>query len=333
MRGELPPGTKLPSTAELATQTGTNVNVIHLALSELVREGLVTRARKVGTYVADRKPRLASLGIYHGIDIEAVPHAGFLQRLNQELQAQAQARQIAVRIWTDSRATLEQRASLPSLDKAVLDREIGGLITTIADTNHSSWLQNLPLPISYLGGEFPSSVSSDNGQFIGASIEVLKRQGCRSIGLVATHTPASAPFYRDFTAKCEALGIVTGEEWIIRPQETLPGTHHEQFGYQAFHRLWDQENRPEGLIVFPDGAVRGLLLALMSRQVRVPQDIKLVLHQNEGVPLLCPVPATFAVFQISEVASALLRQVETVFEGGLPHCIKIKHKIVAPAGL
>lgn len=55
--GELAPGTRIPSGDALAKELKINRNVVHRALEELQRSGLVIRQQGKGTIVAERSPR------------------------------------------------------------------------------------------------------------------------------------------------------------------------------------------------------------------------------------------------------------------------------------
>ena len=79
--------------------------------------------------------------------------------------------------------------------------------------------------------------------------------------------------------------------------------------------MWSLPEKPEGLIVYPDTVARGLVVALREKQVRVPEELKLVLHKNESLGLLCPMPVTFMVSSEREMARALIGQVQKQFRG------------------
>ena len=49
--GKLSSGTRIPTTAELARRTGVSSITVNLAIAELVREGLLSRRPKLGTFV------------------------------------------------------------------------------------------------------------------------------------------------------------------------------------------------------------------------------------------------------------------------------------------
>lgn len=53
--GGFPPGERLPSVRELATEAGVNPNTMQRALSELERDGLVYSQRTAGRFVTEDK--------------------------------------------------------------------------------------------------------------------------------------------------------------------------------------------------------------------------------------------------------------------------------------
>ena len=76
----------------------------------------------------------------------------------------------------------------------------------------------------------------------------------------------------------------------------------------------------------------GVIMALQAQQVRVPEDLKLVLHKNEAIDLLCPVPATFAVSSERAVARALIEQVQKQFRGEPVEPMSLPFRLLAHAG-
>jgi DNA-binding transcriptional regulator YhcF (GntR family) len=51
--GDLPPGSRLPSVRDLATEAGVNPNTMQRALQELEREGMVYSQRTAGRFVTE----------------------------------------------------------------------------------------------------------------------------------------------------------------------------------------------------------------------------------------------------------------------------------------
>ncbi len=59
--GTLPPGSKVPSVRELASDAAVNPNTMQRALSEMERRGLMHTERTSGRYVTDDADTIASL--------------------------------------------------------------------------------------------------------------------------------------------------------------------------------------------------------------------------------------------------------------------------------
>ena len=55
MTGAFPPGDRLPSVRDLATEAGVNPNTMQRALAELERDGLVYSQRTAGRFVTEDK--------------------------------------------------------------------------------------------------------------------------------------------------------------------------------------------------------------------------------------------------------------------------------------
>ncbi|MHA6289602.1 histidine utilization repressor [Maricaulis sp. CAU 1757] len=72
--GDWPPGTRIPSEADMVTHLGTSRMTINRALRELTEEGLIVRRRRAGSFVAQPEPPSALLRI---VDMShAIPKAG-----------------------------------------------------------------------------------------------------------------------------------------------------------------------------------------------------------------------------------------------------------------
>ena len=58
--GAFPPGERLPSVRDLATEAGVNPNTMQRALTELERDGLVYSQRTTGRFVTEDQAMIAS---------------------------------------------------------------------------------------------------------------------------------------------------------------------------------------------------------------------------------------------------------------------------------
>ncbi|MDD5708813.1 MAG: substrate-binding domain-containing protein, partial [Kiritimatiellae bacterium] len=198
------------------------------------------------------------------------------------------------------------------------------------DLEHLSWLTRLPVPTAFISSApMPNRVHGDAGRFAELSLRSLARQGCRRIGLIAaTSTQTTNPdgtrhedvrFLDAFVEQAGLCGLTIRDAWIVTSRtawnRSNPAVSGERFGYEAFLHLWAGATRPDGLVVWTDAEAQGAILAMVEKRVRVPDDLRLVLHKNAEVDMVCPYPATMVVTRADDVARDLLELVEKQFAG------------------
>lgn len=330
---QLLPGTKLPSTAQMAAQVGTDVPTLHRALAELVTEGLLTRTPRIGTHVAQWEKGLLRLGIYHARNIladrNAIPH----RVIEAEVQKLASQMKISVQVWTDPRPPANQTTPLPVVEYAARERIIQGLISTCPDETHWRWFRKLPIPVSTLGASPSAYINFDHANFFDVAFEVLRKQGCRSVAYLAPHRRPSR-FFDNFDAACAKFGLSTRPEWQGANDGTLDSQsgNYESFAFHEFRRLWRQDVKPDGLVVYPDIFTNGVVLGILAEKVRVPEELKVVLHRKEEINFFCPFEATLVTSRFADAARAMISQLDGVLKGREPKRVLITHEaVVNPA--
>ena len=346
--GEFAVGEKIPSSREISASLGTNSFTVHKALSALQSEGLLISYPRKGTFVQNRNEKLTCVGVYNGTSAKDGPYTHAVQEaLKDELQKAG----IEMDLWTNLRP-LEQRGEpWQALVKAAERRRFQAFIGIGIGQRDITWQQKLPVPVAFLDAPSPfqNIVETDIRQLVEASLRELSSQGCRSAGFLApiircdnpaepNHSGFPAGSYhmvfdvvKHFVDIATDLGLTVRNEWMRLYHEPRldPVRDQEQYGYEEFLKLWSLPEKPEGLIVFPDTVARGVLLALREKHVRVPEELKLVLHKNESLSLFCPMPATFVVSSERGMARALIEQVQKQFRGESCERISLPFKIVA----
>jgi len=344
VREVLPPGTRLPTTSELARQWNVPPATIQQALIPLVKEGLLLRRPRLGTFVREREARLHGVGLYIPASYCLEGNAGYTKALLAALRDQFADRHLACTSFIDHRPDAEQGQPWPELVAAVESQRIQGLIVPIVDELRLTWLHKLPVPAAFGGtSRIPNIVYHDHGQLADAGLRQLAAQGCRSVGVISVtprgnYDAAGAPheyqvFYLQLARSAADLGLELREEWIKTPPLTtyVGELEAEQFGYASVRTLWQERARPAGLLVFTDVAARGVLMGLLELQVQIPADLKLVLHRNAEVGLLCPFPATFLEASVKATAAALVDLVWRQYRGDAVTPIRVPFTVVPPS--
>ena len=328
--GQWTPGMRLPTTRELAEEWKTYPLAVHHALTRLTRRGMLLRRRGHGTFVQQPKPQLACVGLYYSGNALVDQEHHMLRAVHQALLDTFSVKTLEYRVWTDHRSDTDQDQVWPELRQAAENHEIDALIIPSVDPPHWKWLSKLPIPLACAcTGTMPNRVADDFREFVDLAVADLVRQGCRSTGLIVAFPPVArqpdgtkhpyGDFFEYFAEQAGKAGLALRDEWMVAPRGVhdlhLGGITHERFGYNAFTQFWQAEKHPDGLVVMPDSVVRGVILGLSEKRVRVPDKLKLVFHKNQEVDLVCPFPATLITLSAAEMARGLVAIVEAQFRG------------------
>ncbi len=324
--GVLACGSRLPSVQALARQYQTSVFTIQTALNFLSDDGLIDRTRGRGTFVTSSSTTLNNVAIYFGADLWHGKEMSFYRGLYDNLAGELDSRKVRHRLWVETRAAATQGEPLPELVEAASRRVHQGLIIGASNPVEMSWLTKLGLPLAVLGTPpLPARVGLDNEQLFDLALRDLRDRGCRTVGMITavavTKQPLENPsgdiahFFASFMQRLGDFGLTTRNSWVRTPSRVLLNQEHEEFGYREFHEIWNQPERPDGLFVFPDTVVEGVIKAILQESVSVPKDLKLVFHRNEGSPVLCPVEASWMVTDTGGVATSLIGLVERQLAG------------------
>lgn len=323
--GQLQPGTKLPASAELAAKWQTHAATIHAALTPLVKEGLLTRQPKIGTFVSKRRTRLRDVGIFYDSNIWLNQANAFKRAVHVELARLLEAERVGVHVWFDPRGEKQRSRTWAELARAVEHREVQAIIATDVPDDVVAWLQSLPVLSAYFtNAPVRNRVLLDFDQFAAASVRLLRKQGCRSAGVIsilepgkpaATSAGTNNDFYARFSEACRRQGIEVRPEWMRMAPRFVRDESQEEFGYREFKHIWRQARRPDGLVVFPDTSVPGVVMSVLEERVGVPDELKLVAHKHAEINFLCPLPITYLYSSTAQIARALFSQVERQFAG------------------
>ena len=201
------------------------------------------------------------------------------------------------------------------------------------------WLSKLGVPLALFGSApVPHRVGWDFAQMMRFALGDLKRQGCRTVGLIL---PVSASFcgsqqavpedihglFQSFVNGVQDHHLETRNAWVRVPDGQLADRDYEEYGCRQFQEIWKQSERPDGLLIYPDTVVRGCMTAILHERVSVPGDLKLVLHCNAGIPVSCPFSATWLVSDVALVANALISQIERQLAGQVVSPIYCAHTL------
>lgn len=328
-RGKLPVGTRFPPIGKLAKKWNTNYFTVQNALVPLTNEGLIESSPRNGTFVRGSKIICNSVGLYFGTQFWRSFSDGFYSTLFGILSERLDELGIKSHLWIDHRPAAEQSTPWAPLLKAVDRREVQGVIATMVTGHDVAWLEQLAVPLALAWGwgeGNPATVSNDLGQMIAASIRRLREQNCKTVGLIANERKLADLFRRE----AKKAGVATSEEWIRLP---LKAGASEAAGSLLFTELWSQKKRPDGLLVFPDVMARGVMVAMLEKQVRLPRDLKAIFHTNAEMAFYCPLSVEWIVTHATRLADTLITSIQRQVAGEGPKPVLIPLELMSSAEL
>ncbi len=323
MRGVLAPDDRLPNVRELARIWHTSQYTVQSGLTPLVEAGLIVRRPRLGTFVADQPRRLELAGIYCD-HVPADATDAFANLVTTAVFQRLALSGANIQAWFDHRPEFRRTTPLPALQEAVTHRRVQAIAVTCANKESLPWLQRLGLPMACITHqEIRGGVCVDDACMAKLAVERLASHGCRRLGIIS-HMPTAGmaapggPFadvvlYRSLWEQAQELGLEVRPEWF-RCATDFPASM-EKFGYESFLRLQQLPERPDGLLLFPDQLARGVFHALQECAVKVPEELRLVVHRNREIDLFSPVPVDWVCVSIDALAQGVLAQLDRQIRG------------------
>jgi len=321
--GVLNPGDSLPSSRDLAQQLNTSYPNVHQALVPLVKSGLLLRDRKKGTIVRERKKELRCVAIYiYRINIDDMPQ--FQHVLIDQLTNQLAKQNISTRLVLDN----ELSFGMSQLRKWAMLGEIQGIMVPIGGTIMTEALKKIgTLPIPVVKAD---DILFDMAGMATKAISVLKEEQCSRIGVVSTvarlvrnsqNEWVESDFYKDLRKNLAQCDLEMAPERIRMIRDESQYFHSAadmiDFAFDQCNQLLTlpPELRPDGLFVFPDQMATGIMLSIMKNNVKVPEELKLVLHRNWEVKVPVFAPCSMIGISIAENAAMMIDNLFAAFQG------------------
>jgi DNA-binding LacI/PurR family transcriptional regulator len=323
-RGVLTENMKLPPSKQLAQVWRTTEFTVNRGLKPLIQEGLLDSKRRLGTVVR-RLPESRDIAIYMPDELFCRPTDYFFVTLYAQLRRILEARGFRGRLWADSRPSDERSTAPRDLALEIELRHIVGLIVPNLLREHAIWIGKLHVPavgLSAVPG-YRSIVQFDQHQLFSHFFDRIIERGKHNVGFILPFPRETAPdpdsrgeiFFQSLDRSlAQRPQIQCRPEWL---RARHAGVDHASYGFRSFMEIWNAHERPDAVIVYPDTVGRGVLQAIWKLGIRVPDELILCLHRNEGFPLECPFPVLWAETSVSSVAQVLIDSLQSKIDGRL----------------
>lgn len=262
--GDLKPGDRLPSLAEMRAQHGITPTTVERIYSVLRQDGLIVREQGRGTFVADLQKRLATgvIGV-SGVTFDLQRHP-YWARLMEAIRG-------AIEMHGRELLLLGETSSIhwEKVDGVLLCGRIG-----------IESLHRLPPGMPHVAAlakvEDAVCILADEEQGVQKGVQHLLELGHRRIGFLVD--PLSIHRIRAYRETLQRAGIEAEDLWL-RFVDDNPRLHYRGAAFEAT-QSWLQDNQDNlgvtALIAQNDEVAVGAIEALQRVGITVPHDISVV---------------------------------------------------------
>lgn len=292
--GRLRPGQQIPTYDKIAEKFSVSRATIVEAITTLKDDGYLVSGGPRGVFVAEHLPNIRNVGLVLHDDIsDPATQSTFVKHVVQACEEEMAGRPGNLKIYNGLRREAHNEAYQMLLADLAAYR-MGNLIFVhsgreLADTAAFTQENICRVMVTY-DTPMPDvpTVYIDQQNFIDRSLEHLRSQGCKRIGLLLSgDSPPDGPMVQVWRDRIENRGMTTRDDWI----------HHVSFrsrGWanniiQAVCRR-DPSERPDGLVITDDHVVADVAQGLIASKLIVPDDIHVVAYANFPWPVQVDLP-------------------------------------------
>jgi len=283
LRGEFPPGGRLPTLTGLGRSTGACRVTVQRAIDRLRREGFIETLGRRGTFVVDHPPHLSHFGLLLPFCPPAGLNNNYFRSWELEVQRFARAeaangdsgRTFSVYYEVGGPAALESQRELVD---AVREHKLAGLIF-VSDSNSfrdTPVLDDPTLPrVTTEPLAIPGGYSVRMVPYIDRALDYLSARGRRSVAFIL-HTWQEAPVgTAALVQSARSRGFTTHDHWV-QGMDLCSPTWAANIARLLLHP--SNSVRPDAIIIFDDNLAPAAVEGMLSIGVRIPDDVEVVAH-------------------------------------------------------
>ena len=309
----------IPSVAVLARQLKVAPLTVQRAYRRLQERRLIYSIAGKGSFVADTADQqFVGVLVHHQVMLDA-PQAPTMALLIRAICEELAELRLPVRIFTDTCPYSHKPTISPDVVSSLKKgRPIGMILVAHHGSEELYELareRSFPVIGINTGAQADVRFTFDLERMLRASLASLRERKIEEAALIWLDQNNSPAERLDYLRQVERhmidCGMTPKQEWIIGVNQ---GT--DWAGYHAFNHLWSLPRRPHGLVVMDDVIGRGVHMAVLARQIRVPDDLAVVVQTNEDSPITFPEQWQQAGYNLTQCGQRAVEVLQTLLAGG-----------------
>lgn len=329
LSGEFKPLERIPSDEDYAKSLGVSATTLEYALQELVKEKLVFRIKRKGTFVSN-KVSFESNSLCIGVvipDIKDPMVADVLMGIESELTKREYSLIYVNSNWDFEREVL--------LIKQLLNRGVKGLIVYPTDEmcarsdTASRYFRRLDVPLVMID-RCPSSlnvhfVTSNNRDGAYKAVEYLITQGHKKIAHITTRYSTTFTIKERLEGYINALldnNIEVEERLILREFSGYGKRDHNQ-NIEIIRKFLRTNRDITAIFAVNDPVAYEVYTAIKKEGMKIPEDISVVGFDDSQIALFLSPPLTTVHQKKTGMGEKAVELLVDIIEGKISHIVQI----------
>lgn len=294
--GEYEPGERMESENELSERFGYSRQTVRQALGVLESEGLIERRRGSGTYIGKqtRRPQHGNTVAIITTYISDYIFPTIIRGIEETLTGAGYSLTLGV---TNNRVEEEGRILQSLIDRGIDGVIVEGTKTAFPSPNVELYrkLESMDVPVVFFNGYYrdlpnPVYVVTDDRSAGLSAVDLLVSRGCKKIGgIFKSDDMQGHGRYAGYSEGLIRNGCPLSDEnvvWYTTAEKThLLSAENADYMYERLRGC-------DGIVCYNDQIAYGVIELLMSRGVRVPEDVLVTGVDDSSVSEYSPVKIT-----------------------------------------
>ncbi len=299
--GELKPGDKIETQAELARKYNVSLITVKNALTLMVNEGLLLSRAGKGTFVLEAPAKSAKLGPHKtiGLVLQDLNHPYF-SMIVQSVEERAYEMGFNVLVSGSSGNIEKEESQIEKFSTMGVDGlVIASLSLEYRATDYIQKLHAANFPyvmVSYIHDPDFWYVGTDQELGGYMATEHLIRTGYRTVGYVhiGKKNLLSEVRKNGYARALMELDVPYDADFVftLDPSRLGVGTDRFQLGYRFGQNFKDIVKKPEALFFYNDLSAIGFIQGAAEHGIRVPEDVAVVGFDDATIARFASVPLT-----------------------------------------
>jgi DNA-binding LacI/PurR family transcriptional regulator len=322
--GELKPGDRIETQAELARKYKVSLITVKNALALLVNEGLLFSRAGKGTFVLEAPRKNAMLGSHKtiGLVLQDLNHPYF-SMIVQSVEERAYEMGFNVLVSGSSGNIEKEENQIEKFSTTGVDGlVIASLSLEYRATGYIQKLHEANFPyvmVSYIHDPDFWYVGTDHELGGYMATEHLLKTGYRTIGYVhvGVKNLLSEVRKNGYSRALMELGAPFDPNFIFTLDPEHPGDSADRFqlGYRFGQKFKSVTRKPEALFFYNDMSALGFIQGAADHGIRVPDDVAVVGFDDATVARFASVPLTTVHQPVDKIGRSAVEVIQKRMEG------------------